>query len=54
MHPLAVDGCVELAAIDRNGLVESRHIGAFVVVNARGEALESGGDIDATIFPVRP
>lgn len=51
MHPLAVDGCVELAAIDRNGLVESRHIGAFVVVNARGEVLESGGDIDATIFP---
>ena len=51
MHPLAVDGCVELATIDRNGLIESRHIGAFVVVNAAGEVLESGGDIDATIFP---
>ena len=51
MHPLAVDGCVELAAIDRNGLIESRHIGAFVVINAAGDVLESGGDIDAAIFP---
>jgi L-asparaginase II len=51
MHPLAVDGCVELATIDRNGLIESRHIGAFVVINAAGEVLESGGDVDATIFP---
>ena len=51
MHPLAVDGCVELAAIDRNGLIESRHVGAFVVINAAGEILESGGDVDATIFP---
>ena len=51
MHPLAVDGCVELATIDRNGLIESRHIGAFVVINSAGDVLESGGDIDATIFP---
>ena len=51
MHPLAVDGCVELAAIDRNGLIESRHVGAFVVINAAGEILDSGGDVDATIFP---
>ncbi|MEY4476885.1 MAG: hypothetical protein RJA31_389 [Actinomycetota bacterium] len=51
MHPLAVDGCVELAAIDRNGLIESRHIGAFVVIDAAGNVLESGGDIDAVIFP---
>lgn len=51
MHPLAVDGCVELATIDRNGLIESRHIGAYIVINAAGEVLEYGGDIDATIFP---
>lgn len=51
MHPLSVDGCVELATIDRNGLVESRHIGAYIVINAAGEVLESGGDIEATIFP---
>lgn len=51
MHALSVDGCVELATLDRNGLVESRHIGAFVVVDASGSVLESGGDIDAIIFP---
>lgn len=51
MRPLAVDGCVELATIDRNGLIESRHIGAFVVIDTSGNVLESGGDIDATIFP---
>ena len=51
MHPLSVDGCVELASIDRNGLIESRHIGAFVVIDRDGSVIESGGDIDATIFP---
>ncbi len=51
MHPLSVDGCVELATIDRNGLIESRHIGAYIVINAAGEVLESGGDIEAIIFP---
>ncbi len=51
MHALSVDGCVELATLDRNGQVESRHIGAFVVIDASGSVLESGGDIDAIIFP---
>lgn len=51
MRALSVDGCRELATIDRNGLIESRHIGAFVVINADGDVLESGGDIEAIIFP---
>ncbi|MDP4586294.1 MAG: asparaginase, partial [Microbacteriaceae bacterium] len=51
MSPLTVEGCVELASLDRNGLVESRHIGAFVVIDLNGSVIESGGDIDATIFP---
>jgi len=51
MHPLSVEGCVELASLDRNGLIESRHIGAFVVIDREGSVIESGGDIDATIFP---
>ena len=51
MSPLTVEGCVELAALDRNGLIESRHIGAFVVIDRDGSVIESGGDIDATIFP---
>ncbi len=51
MHPLSAEGCVELATLDRNGLIESRHIGAFVVIDREGSVIESGGDIDATIFP---
>ncbi|MFZ4504846.1 MAG: asparaginase [Microbacteriaceae bacterium] len=51
MHALSVDGCVELATLDRNGLIESRHIGAVAVIDASGAVLESGGDIDAAIFP---
>jgi L-asparaginase II len=51
MHPLSAEGCVELASLDRNGLIESRHIGAFIVVDRNGSVIESGGDIDATIFP---
>lgn len=51
MSPLTVEGCVELASLDRNGLVESRHIGAFAMVDRNGSVIESGGDIDATIFP---
>lgn len=51
MRPLSIEGCVELASLDRNGLIESRHIGAYVVVDRNGSVLESGGDIDATIFP---
>lgn len=51
MQPLSVEGCVELATLDRNGLIESRHIGAFVVIDRDGSVIESGGDIDATVFP---
>ncbi|MEY4458159.1 MAG: hypothetical protein RIS25_752 [Actinomycetota bacterium] len=51
MHPLTVNGSVELASIDRNGLTESRHIGAAVVVSPDGSILEHHGDVNATIFP---
>lgn len=51
MHALTVNGSVELASIDRNGLVESRHIGAAVVVRADGTVIASHGDTAATIFP---
>lgn len=49
--PLSVSGSVELAAIERSGLIESRHIGAAAVVSASGERLLSVGDVDATVFP---
>ena len=50
-HPLDAAGSVELAVIDRNGLDESRHIGAAVVVDASGRVLESHGDMTAVIYP---
>jgi L-asparaginase II len=48
---LAADGCAEVAVVDRNGLVESRHLGAAAVLDADGRVLRAVGDIDATIFP---
>lgn len=50
-HPLEVSGCVELAVLERSGLVESRHIGAAVVVDHTGGVLASVGDAEATIYP---
>ena len=48
---LEVAGSVELARIERSGLVESRHIGAAAVVDADGTVLRAVGDVHATIYP---
>ncbi len=48
---LDVEGSVELARIERSGLVESRHIGAAAAVDADGTVLRAVGDVDATIYP---
>lgn len=48
---LGVDGVVELAIVERNGLVESRHLGAAVVVSAEGTVLHALGDIEALVYP---
>lgn len=48
---LDVDGSVELARLERSGLVESRHIGAAAVVDADGTVLRAVGDVHATIYP---
>lgn len=60
-HALNIDGVVELAQLERNGFIESRHLGAAVVVRAagettRGEATEvevvrALGDVDALVYP---
>lgn len=55
-HPLGVDGVVELAQVERNGLIESRHLGAAVVVHGAGdtpavETVRSFGDVDALVYP---
>nr|WP_182490105.1 asparaginase [Microcella alkalica] len=44
-------GSVELAVIERSGLIESRHLGAAAVVNADGRVLRAIGDVHATIYP---
>ncbi|HET8958211.1 MAG TPA: asparaginase [Microcella sp.] len=49
--PLDVAGSSELAVIERSGLIESRHIGAAVIVDATGTRLLTIGDVDATVFP---
>jgi len=51
VRPLAGEGCVELARLDRGGLTESRHLGAAAVVDASGRVLRALGDIRATIYP---
>ncbi len=50
-HSLGTDGAVELAFLERNGLIESRHVGAAVVISPAGEAVRSLGDVDALVYP---
>ncbi len=40
-----------LVEVTRNGIVESRHFGAAVVCDYKGDVLESWGDIDNLVFP---
>jgi L-asparaginase II len=37
--------------VTRNGAVESRHFGAAVVCDFKGDVVESWGDIDSLVFP---
>ncbi|WP_417234718.1 asparaginase [Arthrobacter sp.] len=41
----------DLAVVDRNGFIESRHAGTAVVLGEDGAVLRSLGDIDAPVFP---
>jgi len=50
-HPLDIAGVVELARIERSGLIESRHLGAAAVVDSSGRVLRALGDVNATIYP---
>jgi len=42
---------VELAVLERSGEIESRHLGAAVLVDADGRVLEALGDPAALIYP---
>ena len=42
---------VVLAEVVRSGFVEGRHLGSYVVVDAAGAVLRSGGDVTSPVFP---
>jgi len=45
------DPSVVLAEVVRSGFVEGRHLGSYVVVDAEGAVLRSGGDVRSPVFP---
>ena len=45
-----VESAVELAVIERSGFIESRHIGAAVVLAGDGSVVTRLGDIDAPVL----
>ena len=50
-HPLDASGVVELAVLERSGLIESRHSGAAVVTDRAGAVARSLGDATALVYP---
>lgn len=48
---IGLPDAVELAVLERSGEIESRHLGAAVLVDADGSILESLGDPTALIYP---
>ncbi|GAA4484812.1 asparaginase [Microbacterium panaciterrae] len=51
VQTLTVQDAVELAVVERNGFIESRHIGAAVVLSSEGEVIVRHGNIDALVLP---
>lgn len=49
--PLDAAGSVELAVVERSGWPESRHLGAAVLVDSRGDVVQALGDPTALIYP---
>lgn len=49
-HPLSPEGAVELAVLERSGLIESRHLGALVLLDPAGRVLREHGDTGALVF----
>ncbi|WP_309616502.1 asparaginase [Salinibacterium sp.] len=48
--PLGTEGIVELAVLERSGMIESRHLGAAIVVAADGSVLRELGDSSELVF----
>ncbi|MGM7666175.1 asparaginase [Microbacterium sp. A93] len=51
LETLTVADAVELAVVERSGLIESRHSGAAIVLSPDGEVLRKLGNTDALILP---
>ena len=51
VQTLTVQDAVELAVVERNGFIESRHIGAAVVLSPEGEIVIRHGNADALVLP---
>lgn len=51
LETLTVQDSVELAVVERSGFVESRHVGAAVVLSPDGEVVARLGNADALILP---
>ena len=47
----SVTDSVELAVVERNGFIESRHAGSAVVLSPEGEVLRALGDVVTPILP---
>ncbi|MEV7631154.1 asparaginase [Microbacterium sp. NPDC089318] len=51
LETLTIADAVELAIVERNGFVESRHAGAAVVLSPDGEVVAQYGNAEALILP---
>ena len=51
LETLTIADAVELAIVERNGFVESRHAGAAVVLSPEGEVIAQHGNAEALILP---
>ena len=50
-NALTVDDTVQLAVVERSGMIESRHLGAAIVLAPDGSELRRLGNPDALIYP---
>lgn len=49
--PLDASGSVELAVLERSGMIESRHLGAAVALAPDGSLIRAYGNPDALVYP---
>jgi|SRR5690554_3297147 len=49
--PLSLEDCTELAVLERSGMVESRHVGAAIVLAPDGSQQRMLGNADALVYP---